>query len=556
MSGFPDFSQPPPPFFQNNNLPMRARLPHPNFRPHFPSFLPPPPGMAPMMNGNIQRPFVQQRNQSWNSFQRFSNGNAGRPMPHYSGQTSFNSFFPNGQGAANESFPHSAETPQFSTNNTPAGSSNNGKYWHHQRGGKHEGLKKKKEKIDKRLLPENNVFFCDICDRGFKNEELYKQHTDGHIKCTYRDCPFFAAPKLVQLHMSMQHKGGLAKKVWGLESDDDVSKWREERKKNFPTLENIERKKTDDAEKLARGERIQIKDFSKFGKDRGRGRGRRRGQDNRRGRGRWGRNRGNRFNDDFHTEDQKSDSDDDAPPEEIKLVKEIIASNQVGTLEASTEKSETVQENNSGLGLLAYYGDSSSDSNDSEEDDGVPKMEPAPLITETTPAAGQHVPRENLLPNPFAGTPPAVATSVNETKNSSGSVTPCRDIIADDSSQNTSHLKAAPVSENEIKQGVMAQNADTSSGSVKLNNFSSENQDVQNNSRSPGRGDDIKNRKYENQRRNRDNDRGDHPAIKRRRMKHDYTLLEKMLAPDIRRERNKILQCVHYIVQHKFFAES
>lgn len=40
----------------------------------------------------------------------------------------------------------------------------------------------KKEKIDKRDLPENNVYFCDICDRGFKTEEKYKEHVDGHVK--------------------------------------------------------------------------------------------------------------------------------------------------------------------------------------------------------------------------------------------------------------------------------------------------------------------------------------------------------------------------------------
>ena len=40
----------------------------------------------------------------------------------------------------------------------------------------------KKQKIEKRDLPEWNVHFCEICDRGFKTEEKFKEHTDEHTK--------------------------------------------------------------------------------------------------------------------------------------------------------------------------------------------------------------------------------------------------------------------------------------------------------------------------------------------------------------------------------------
>jgi len=38
----------------------------------------------------------------------------------------------------------------------------------------------KKRKVDKRELAENNRFFCDRCDRGFKTEEKYNEHTSQH----------------------------------------------------------------------------------------------------------------------------------------------------------------------------------------------------------------------------------------------------------------------------------------------------------------------------------------------------------------------------------------
>ena len=36
------------------------------------------------------------------------------------------------------------------------------------------------KKVDKRDLPENNNFFCDTCDRGFKTQEKYEEHVNGH----------------------------------------------------------------------------------------------------------------------------------------------------------------------------------------------------------------------------------------------------------------------------------------------------------------------------------------------------------------------------------------
>jgi len=42
--------------------------------------------------------------------------------------------------------------------------------------------------VDKRDLAENNKFFCDRCDRGFKTVEKYNEHTAQHEKvCGYAD---------------------------------------------------------------------------------------------------------------------------------------------------------------------------------------------------------------------------------------------------------------------------------------------------------------------------------------------------------------------------------
>ncbi|KAK7090124.1 FMR1-interacting protein NUFIP1-like [Littorina saxatilis] len=134
------------------------------------------------------------------------------------------------------------------------------------------GQESKKAKTDKRDLPENNQFHCETCDRGFNTDEKYQQHVLEHKKCSVDGCRYVAAPKLVDLHYHTQHRTGLAKKIWSLESPEDIQKWIQERKRHFPTKENIARRAADIAERRSRGEKI---DTKQFGKMRGRGRGRR-----------------------------------------------------------------------------------------------------------------------------------------------------------------------------------------------------------------------------------------------------------------------------------------
>lgn len=93
--------------------------------------------------------------------------------------------------------------------------------------------KQKRQKVDRRDLPENNVFVCETCDRGFKTEELYRTHLNNHEKCPVSGCQFAAHPKIVRLHYECQHRSGLAKKIWQLESKEDIARWIADRKKKL-----------------------------------------------------------------------------------------------------------------------------------------------------------------------------------------------------------------------------------------------------------------------------------------------------------------------------------
>lgn len=54
----------------------------------------------------------------------------------------------------------------------------------------------------------------------------------------------------------MQHATGLFKKIGRLNNPEEIKRWREERKKKYPTKENVEKKQAQMKEKIKRGEKM------------------------------------------------------------------------------------------------------------------------------------------------------------------------------------------------------------------------------------------------------------------------------------------------------------
>ena len=78
---------------------------------------------------------------------------------------------------------------------------------------------------------QNASFFCDRCDRSLRSQELLDAHIAEHVTCGIDGCPFAAHPKVVDLHVQMQHKTGKAQIIMKLTSPEEIIKWREGRKR-------------------------------------------------------------------------------------------------------------------------------------------------------------------------------------------------------------------------------------------------------------------------------------------------------------------------------------
>ena len=72
-----------------------------------------------------------------------------------------------------------------------------------------------------------------MCDRGWETEEELNEHVQEHVSCEIDGCCFTAHPKIVALHVKLQHSTGLFERIPKTKDQEEIKKWIEERKRYF-----------------------------------------------------------------------------------------------------------------------------------------------------------------------------------------------------------------------------------------------------------------------------------------------------------------------------------
>lgn len=113
-------------------------------------------------------------------------------------------------------------------------------------------------KQDEVKQPNHFIAYCKVCREGFSSENLLFQHRKTHERCPYDGCSFNANSKVIAEHVQRVHiKSNTLVKIQDLTTPEQIEKWREERRKRFPTAANVLLRQQAKEARFERGEKLQ-----------------------------------------------------------------------------------------------------------------------------------------------------------------------------------------------------------------------------------------------------------------------------------------------------------
>ncbi|XP_049865110.1 nuclear fragile X mental retardation-interacting protein 1 [Pectinophora gossypiella] len=356
-------------------------------------------------------------------------------------------------------------------------------------------------------------YWCETCDRGFPNAGILAKHKQEHETCNIDGCKFTAHPKVITNHIKMQHSSGLFKKIANLKNPEEIEKWREERKKRYPTKINVEKKAAETKEKIERGEKMGLKHDK------------------------------NRKSDQTHKRTHEGRNNESGDKR-----KKIVKPNLPKKMPARKEIPLPVFEYNRKLkpfaGILSLTIDSDNEENAKQD------VECSYIIEDDEDCPQQTVPETK----PSKTGEPSVCSALSSLMCEYGSSDEEREIthppnISIGPSVNNSKESKTPIESallSQHKNTIEKHESDDDSGpeEVKVDKQTENETDIV-----PENSKENIIRRIQNKRHN----PLKKPVNRKPKSKLPSTLLQKLLHREIQQERNIVLQCIRHIVKHNYF---
>jgi len=367
----------------------------------------------------------------------------------------------------------------------------------------------------------NNITVSHVI-KNLSRKMIKKAHFKQHVKCEVESCNFVASRKAIKLHYIQNHEVGKFKIV--LKNDEDIEKWREDRRKNYPSAAVKSEKITMEEVRKCHGNVLKKRSFSY------------------KGNGKW--KRGN-FSQSQRCVLQKTDNNIEnrminGEKADVKNLDHSCKENETIELSMSCleEKPEMVARN--GLETLKQLYDSSeNDDSSDDENDSIEESADTVLCSSFSTFASKENKKEQLNLNTSCNFPKEIDDTVEIKHNDAkvirhrGGAEVCmggfldsnREKLQVESGIESCMVKKTPI-EHKTKlldgKSMEGINENKTLGSNRKKKWIDK--------------DDRKNR--------------NHGRICQR---HRPTLLEMLLAKDIKHERNIILQCIRFVKEKNFF---
>jgi hypothetical protein len=91
------------------------------------------------------------------------------------------------------------------------------------------------------------AFFCTPCSKAFKTKEMFEIHVEDHEECSHLGCGFSACEGVMKEHRLVHTQ---RVQNWMKMTSEEIEEWRDQRRRNWPTAENVKRKREEEEKRM------------------------------------------------------------------------------------------------------------------------------------------------------------------------------------------------------------------------------------------------------------------------------------------------------------------